>query len=590
MKVRVLLPVLTLSAALLAGPAAAEAAKCDFARIAELPVTMNGYVPVVSVRINGQPAQLTLDTGAFHSVLSPEAAERLGVRKLTTGDLRIRGATGEGWAEVGQADSFQFAGYDMGRTQFVLAGHGTGARNAGVLGQNILGGEDVEYDLAGGMVRLFKAQNCRDADLAYWTDKPAGAIPIEPTINNRATIVGKAKVNGQTVRVLFDTGAARSMLSLDASRRLGVKLNASEVHAGGLSAGITGKLAESWIAPFDSFSLGEEEVRNVRLPIGDINLPGVDLLLGADFFLSHRILVAHSQNRLYFTYNGGPVFRADADAAPKLSGEAAEGAGAALDAGGYDRRAMASMTRRDYGAAIADFDRAIALQPSNPRHYVGRAQARLMSNDQAGALADFDHALTLAPSILAALFGRAEVELAQGQDAKAKADFDRATAAEGADEGLPLRIAAAYEQAGRFEQAVASYGAWIAGHAKDALLPRILIDRCRARGLWGHELNEALTDCEAGMKRGERNSQALDASGLVKLRLGRFDHALADYDAALRLQPKLAWALYGRGLAKQGRGKPEDGAADIDAALALNPKLAEVARRAGLRDARAGAR
>ena len=35
------------------------------------------------------------------------------------------------------------------------------------------------------------------------------------------------------------------------------------------------------------------------------------MLLGADFFLSHRILVSNSQHKLYFTYNGGPVFQLD---------------------------------------------------------------------------------------------------------------------------------------------------------------------------------------------------------------------------------------------------------------------------------------
>jgi hypothetical protein len=30
--------------------------------------------------------------------------------------------------------------------------------------------------------------------------------------------------------------------------------------------------------------------------------------LGTDYFLSHHIYVANSQRKLYFTYNGGPVF------------------------------------------------------------------------------------------------------------------------------------------------------------------------------------------------------------------------------------------------------------------------------------------
>jgi hypothetical protein len=33
------------------------------------------------------------------------------------------------------------------------------------------------------------------------------------------------------------------------------------------------------------------------------------MLLGADFLRAHRVLVAHSQRKLYFTYTGGPVFQ-----------------------------------------------------------------------------------------------------------------------------------------------------------------------------------------------------------------------------------------------------------------------------------------
>ena len=33
------------------------------------------------------------------------------------------------------------------------------------------------------------------------------------------------------------------------------------------------------------------------------------MMLGADFLRSHRLLVAHSQRKVYFTYAGGPVFQ-----------------------------------------------------------------------------------------------------------------------------------------------------------------------------------------------------------------------------------------------------------------------------------------
>jgi hypothetical protein len=32
------------------------------------------------------------------------------------------------------------------------------------------------------------------------------------------------------------------------------------------------------------------------------------MLLGVDFLRAHRVLVSHSQHKMYFTYLGGPVF------------------------------------------------------------------------------------------------------------------------------------------------------------------------------------------------------------------------------------------------------------------------------------------
>ncbi len=44
------------------------------------------------------------------------------------------------------------------------------------------------------------------------------------------------------------------------------------------------------------------------------------MILGGDFFVSHHVYVSNSQHKLYFTYNGGPVFDLSsraAAAAPK---------------------------------------------------------------------------------------------------------------------------------------------------------------------------------------------------------------------------------------------------------------------------------
>jgi hypothetical protein len=40
----------------------------------------------------------------------------------------------------------------------------------------------------------------------------------------------------------------------------------------------------------------------------DMGSDGTDMLLGMDFFLSHHVFIARSQNVIYLTYNGGPIF------------------------------------------------------------------------------------------------------------------------------------------------------------------------------------------------------------------------------------------------------------------------------------------
>jgi hypothetical protein len=48
-----------------------------------------------------------------------------------------------------------------------------------------------------------------------------------------------------------------------------------------------------------------------------------DMLIGADFFLSHRIYVARSQGKIYFTYKGGPIFQ---HVSPESNAPSANGA------------------------------------------------------------------------------------------------------------------------------------------------------------------------------------------------------------------------------------------------------------------------
>jgi len=165
------------------------------------------------------------------------------------------------------------------------------------------------------VIRLFHTHDCEKTNLAYWHgDAPVSIVPDSRDLAADPNIVGPAMINGAKINVLFDSGGGRSVLDFRAARRAGVKLDVPEVNPGGAWHGINGRTFETWITHFDSLDVGGELIRNARLRIADIEtVGGADMLLGADFFLSHRIYVSTTVHRVFFTYNGGRVFRSEPD-------------------------------------------------------------------------------------------------------------------------------------------------------------------------------------------------------------------------------------------------------------------------------------
>jgi tetratricopeptide (TPR) repeat protein len=400
-------------------------------------------------------------------------------------------------------------------------------------------------------------------------------------------LLGTATLNGSKIRVLFDTGASHSVLSLKAAAHAGFKPDGADVAASGVAQGIGRQLIETWIARFDSLSLGGEEIKNARLCVGDIELLGeADMLLGAAFFLSHRIYVAESQQRVFYTYNGGRVFDLSVTKESKEGAASAAEAGAATtggeethnaltDAADFRRRGAASAGRRDFQSAIADFDEAIKLEPADAQNYYQRGLARWHERQPVLAMADFDQALKIKPDDIAALLDRGALRLQLKDEAGARADFVATASLAPHDASFELRIAVAYKRAGHFDEAINRFDRWIAAYPKDDRIPTALSRRCWSRVVLNKSLDVALADCDAALRSGPPSSAFLDSRAMVWLRLGKFDKSIADFKASLRLQPKSAWALYGLGVAEQKNGIKAQGDKDIKAAIALTPAIAK---------------
>jgi predicted aspartyl protease len=302
----------------LCAPAGGAIAACKLAKMAELPVTMAGLRPVIKAQINGRDANFIVDSGAFYSTLSPAGAAEYKLRLAPVPINLIVSGVGGGAADVSltTVKVFTLAGFPLKNVEFLVAGPPFGGGAVGLLGQNILRAGDVDYDLAKGVIRLMRAEDCKGRLLAYWVGEGQAYSVMDiggSTLQNPQT-TGIAYLNGAKISVALDSGSPASLLSLKAARRAGVTPQTAGVTEAGLVRGLGGNMTRTWIAPFAIFKIGDEEIRNTRLRIGDIATP-IDMLIGADFFLSHHLYVARSQQKLYFTYNGGAVF--DLSASPK---------------------------------------------------------------------------------------------------------------------------------------------------------------------------------------------------------------------------------------------------------------------------------
>lgn len=569
----------------MASNAQAADAKCQLVKLVELPVTMVGMKPVVTVKINGQDTRLIADTGAFFSMLSPATAERLGIKtSRAPTEVEIRGfGGGETFVGTGKAKDVAIGDLPpFHGVNFIVGGTEYGGEISGLLGQNLLGSTDVEYDLANGMIRLFHAQNCADTVLAYWAAGIPYSVVTTPLRTPEAPhITAPAKIDGKSIRVAFDTGASSSYLSRSAAMRAGIKLATEGVTEGGASRGIANVDVQTQIVPFSSFSLGDEEIKNPRLRVAKAEvLEG--MLLGVDFFLSHRVFVATSQRQLYFTYNGGPVFQLDAPrTTAATSAPPTATANTPADAGVFSRRGLASLSRRDYVGAAADLTRASELEPTQPAHVANLAQIHLQAGQIDLARKDLDRLVALKPGDSATLMTRARVRVAIKDVAGAEKDLDAVPRAS-LTSATHLELGQIYEQAGLFERAIAEFTRWLAAYPKDKLQGDALNGRCWTRATWGRELTDALEDCNAAVRTNPRDASFLDSRGFVQLRLGRYDASIADYDAALKLEPKQAWSLYGRGLAKRHKGLQAEAESDLKAGLLINPALPEEAARFGV--------
>jgi predicted aspartyl protease len=309
----------------IASIAAGAESACKMLQIVELPVRVVKNKLIVDGAVNGQKIGIVLDTGTTTTLMLRQATERLGLERREARGYRVFGMGGETTAESVLIDDFRLGQASRKGWRMLVAGeHDFGDEAAVLLGEDFFDHVDVEFDLAHNVVRLFQPKNCDGISLAYWATEERREVAIDAIYDARPQILLTVQINGQPVRAMLDSGAGGSILSTGDAARLGVTPETPGVVAVQSGQGLGPKQFNVWIGPFDRLVIGNEIIDHPYIPFGDLYKAETytstgsrlaknvsqeqPMLLGADFLRAHRVLVSHSQRKIYFTYLGGPMF------------------------------------------------------------------------------------------------------------------------------------------------------------------------------------------------------------------------------------------------------------------------------------------
>src|SRR5438034_176413 len=188
---------------------------------------------IMSVQINGQPADLLVDTGANEIILDADAAQSFGVRPSQRGLRYIRRTQINGQLLfVGFAQNLNAGSMNFGSNLVALRNpthSGTGSGHVdGVLGLDILLGHKAVINCRTKLV-FFKVEPSRQMNLnSIATSQKFTRIPLRREDSGALTV--PCSIHGESARLLVDTGAFVTTFDQTLFKSLGIASETTRVY------------------------------------------------------------------------------------------------------------------------------------------------------------------------------------------------------------------------------------------------------------------------------------------------------------------------------------------------------------------------
>jgi predicted aspartyl protease len=294
---KAILPLLLL---LVSGCAVSGTGSCEFAKVADLPVTFEKGVPIVDVKLNGEPVKMVFDTGADRSLIRLEAFNRLGLAEDPTLRVVIAGVGGVASHPNALVNTLEFGteskhSLSIFVTEVPAFGDG---KVDGLLGRDVMENYDVDLDMPHRRVGLYRHRSCPGGKPDW-----AGGFEVLP-----ASSVGHAlppnaisvEVDGVKLNAIIDSGAGNIIIARASALRTDVTPDVLARGTQGKTQGATKDLAAYSVHRFHSLQVGSETIANPTMAV--INFDAmyerahIDMLIGEDYLRRHRVWIANGDH------------------------------------------------------------------------------------------------------------------------------------------------------------------------------------------------------------------------------------------------------------------------------------------------------
>lgn len=276
---------------------ATQAGACRVERVAELGARLVDGQLVVPVQLDGQSAEFLVDTASGASLITPEAAQRLGLQRDPRRSTLIHGAGGNVVSADAQVRRFAVGSVVFAGRSITVGSVPTPANTHvdGLLGADVLGRFEIDLDVPQSRLGLWRAEGCGTNFDPM--EGPHFALPLLRATSGHVLI--PVRLDGARMLAVVDSAAVVTVATTAAATFTGVALAALAQEPGGTALGADLHRLAFHQHRFAEFEIGPEHYHPITLAVGDVQVAVAGMLLGADYLAHHRVWISRVVPRVF---------------------------------------------------------------------------------------------------------------------------------------------------------------------------------------------------------------------------------------------------------------------------------------------------